>query len=211
MSHGTRQYGAMKIACLQFAPQVGDVDNNIGRADAVLRRANPDDLDSLDLLVLPELAFTGASRPCSCRASPRLITLCRGIDMSRAGYNFKSLQHISPFLEEADCGISSLWARTTALKHDCTVVVGYAEKVDVSAKWPASPEYYNSALLVNGDGDTVGNYRKAFLYYTDETWALEGGDGFFRGKISELGNVALGICTDLKYVPTDQFLLNPSR
>jgi protein N-terminal amidase len=46
----------MRIACLQFAPQVGDVDNNLNRADAVLSRANPEDLD---LLVLPELAFTG--------------------------------------------------------------------------------------------------------------------------------------------------------
>lgn len=49
----------MRIGCLQFAPQVADVDNNLNRADAVLSRANPDDLDSLDLLVVPELAFSG--------------------------------------------------------------------------------------------------------------------------------------------------------
>lgn len=49
----------MRIACLQFAPQVGDVGNNLNRADAVLNRADPDDLEGLDLLVLPELAFTG--------------------------------------------------------------------------------------------------------------------------------------------------------
>ncbi len=35
---------------------MGDVDNNLNRADAVLSRANPRDLD---LLVLPELAFSG--------------------------------------------------------------------------------------------------------------------------------------------------------
>lgn len=46
----------MRIGCLQFAPQVGDVDNNLNRADAVLNRADPQDLD---LLVLPELAFSG--------------------------------------------------------------------------------------------------------------------------------------------------------
>ncbi|GAB1314079.1 hypothetical protein MFIFM68171_04289 [Madurella fahalii] len=161
----------MKIACLQFSPQVGDIDNNLNRADAVLNKANADDLEGLDLLVLPELAFTG--------------------------YNFKSLQHISPFLEHAGSGITSLWARTTALKHDCTVVVGYPEKVDVSPKWPTSPEYYNSALVVNPDGDTIANYRKSFLYYTDETWALEGGEGFFEDTVPGLGNVVLGICTDL--------------
>jgi hypothetical protein len=42
----------------QFAPQVGDVDNNLNRADAVLSKANP---QKLDLLVLPELAFSGES------------------------------------------------------------------------------------------------------------------------------------------------------
>jgi predicted amidohydrolase len=46
----------MRIGCLQFSPVLGDVDNNLNRADAVLSRANPKDLD---LLVLPELAFSG--------------------------------------------------------------------------------------------------------------------------------------------------------
>ncbi|TVY49862.1 Protein N-terminal amidase [Lachnellula occidentalis] len=155
----------MRIACLQFAPQVGDVDNNLNRADAVLSRAN---IQNIDLLVLPELAFSG--------------------------YNFKSLQHISPFLEPTTAGITSLWARTTALKYDCVVTVGYPEKVDITPKWPASPEYYNSAITVNADGETIANYRKSFLYYTDETWALEGPDGFFDGEIDGLGNVAMGIC-----------------
>ena len=45
----------------QFAPQVGDVDNNLNRADAVLSKANP---QNLDILVLPELAFSGMSKLC---------------------------------------------------------------------------------------------------------------------------------------------------
>ncbi|CZR59231.1 related to amino-terminal amidase [Phialocephala subalpina] len=155
----------MRIACLQFAPQVGDVNNNLNRADSVLSRANP---KNLDLLVLPELAFSG--------------------------YNFRSLQHVSPFLEPTAAGITSLWARTTALKYNCHVIAGYPEKVDVSPKWPASPEYYNSAITVNPEGETIANYRKSFLYYTDETWALEGPDGFYDGVIEGLGNVAMGIC-----------------
>ncbi|KAF7947389.1 hypothetical protein EAE96_008477 [Botrytis aclada] len=158
----------MRIACLQFSPVLGDVDNNLTRADAVLAKANVQDLD---LLVLPELAFSG--------------------------YNFKSLQHISPYLEPTTSGISSLWARTTALKYECVVIVGYPEKVDISPKWPASPEYYNSAITVNKDGETISNYRKSFLYHTDSKWALEGPDGFFDGGIDGLGNVAIGICMDL--------------
>lgn len=49
----------MRIGCLQFSPQVGDVSNNLNRADAVLSRADPMELDSLDLLVLPEMSFSG--------------------------------------------------------------------------------------------------------------------------------------------------------
>jgi hypothetical protein len=41
---------------VKFAPRVGDVDNNLNRADAVLNKAKP---EGLDLLVLPEMAFTG--------------------------------------------------------------------------------------------------------------------------------------------------------
>ncbi|KAI0456798.1 carbon-nitrogen hydrolase [Xylaria acuta] len=159
----------MRVGCLQFAPQVGDIDNNLNRADAVLNKANPEDLD---LLVLPELAFTG--------------------------YNFKSLQQISPFLESQGSGISALWARTIALKLNCVVTVGYPEKVDVKSKWPTSPEYYNSVIVVNSDGETIANYRKTFLYYTDETWALEGPEGFYGGFIPELDTTAsMGICMDL--------------
>ncbi|KAL1884174.1 hypothetical protein VTK73DRAFT_6843 [Phialemonium thermophilum] len=161
----------MRIACLQFAPQVGDVNNNLNRADAVLSKANKEELEGLDLLVLPQLAFSG--------------------------YNFKSLAHISPFLEYAGSGISSLWARTIALKYNCVVSVGYPEKVDVRSHWPCSPEYYNSTIMVNGDGETIANYRQSFLYYIDETWALEGRDGFFQGYIPNLGRTAMGICMDI--------------
>ncbi|TVY55962.1 Protein N-terminal amidase [Lachnellula cervina] len=185
----------MRIACLQFAPQVGDVDNNLNRADSILSRANPKDLD---LLVLPELAFSGECvrnfPPLSVAA---LLRMNVGRDSRNARYNFRSLQHISPFLEPTAAGITSLWARTTALKHNCVVTAGYPEKVDVSPKWPAGPEYYNSAITVNAEGETIANYRKSFLYYTDETWALEGPESFYSGEIAGFGKVAMGICMDL--------------
>lgn len=113
---------------------------------------------------------------------------------SPQGYAFSSLQDISPFLEPSGSGISSLWARTTALKYNTNVLVGYPERVDVSPKWPTGPEYYNSSILVNGDGETVANYRKSFLYPLDETWALEGKHGFFGGHVPGLGRMAMGIC-----------------
>ncbi|KAI1266607.1 carbon-nitrogen hydrolase [Xylariaceae sp. FL1019] len=154
----------MRIGCLQFAPEVSDRNNNLNRADAILSKANP---ENLDLLVLPELAFTG--------------------------YNFKSLHHINPCLELKGSGISALWARSVALRFNCVVTVGYPEKIDVRLRWPTSPEYYNSVIVVNPDGETIGNYRKSFLYYTDQTWALEGPDGFYGGSLPGLGKTAMGI------------------
>lgn len=46
----------MRIGCVQFSPVLGEVDNNLSRADSVLSKVN---LEGIDLLVLPELAFTG--------------------------------------------------------------------------------------------------------------------------------------------------------
>jgi predicted amidohydrolase len=60
----------MRIACAQFSPQVGDIDNNLNRADAVLNKAKPEQLEDLHLLVLPELAFTGM-----CLTGPGVLPL----------------------------------------------------------------------------------------------------------------------------------------
>ena len=87
-----------------------------------------------------------------------------------------------------------MWARTTALKYGCNVLVGYPETADVSYKWPTAPEYFNAAVMVGPEGDNVAHYRKTHLYYTDETWALEGPDGFYGDHITGLGQVAMGIC-----------------
>ena len=54
----------MRIATLQFAPRLGKVESNIRRADELLnagmKRFNAGGgRRSLDLLVLPEMAFSG--------------------------------------------------------------------------------------------------------------------------------------------------------
>jgi protein N-terminal amidase len=47
----------MKVALLQFAPEVGRVQENIQRADDILQDTRiPVDLD---WLILPEMAFSG--------------------------------------------------------------------------------------------------------------------------------------------------------
>ena len=56
---------------------------------------------------------------------------------------------------------------------------------------------YNSTVAVSPTGDILANYRKSFLYYTDETWAAEGPTGFFCDTLGALGKVGLGICMDI--------------
>lgn len=163
----------MKIAILQLAPKLGCVEDNIASASNYIKSVQP---GSVDLLVLPELAFSG--------------------------YNFPSLAAIMPFLEATAAGPSTDWAIHTAVRLRCTVIVGYPEVTK-------DGERYNSTVMVGPDGLVIGDgYRKSFLYYTDETWALEG-SGFQRGLGEMVFNdaaspgkknsvqIAQGICMDL--------------
>ncbi|KAI9807284.1 MAG: Carbon-nitrogen hydrolase [Piccolia ochrophora] len=153
----------MRIACLQFNPVIYQVAQNMERADAILRDAAP---QNLDLLMLPELAFSG--------------------------YNHPDLPSITPFLEPTGSGSSTRWAIATARRLNCHVSVGYPEITTTT-----SPQRYNSVVLISPEGEIVTNYRKSFLYYTDETWATEGDAGFYAGNIEGLGDVSMGICMDL--------------
>ncbi|GKZ79345.1 carbon-nitrogen hydrolase [Aspergillus niger] len=152
----------MKVATLQFAPRLGDVDGNIKRANELLKNGKVVrgvgigvglDLLKPDVLILPELALTG--------------------------YNFPSLEAIRPFLEPVGQGPSAQWARETAKCFNCKVCVGYPEVYrgdDAQQADSSNPTEtcYNSLLVVDETGDIILNYRKSFLYYTDETWAAEG-------------------------------------
>lgn len=158
----------MKIACLQFAPEVGQFDRNMKRADDVIAISNLP--PNLDWLVLPELAFTG--------------------------YNFQSLTSIAPFLEPTAAGPSTSWAIRTAARFSCTVTVGYPE-ITRPSNPNEPPQHFNSTVTVSPTGQILANYRKTFLYYTDETWASEGPSKFFSGQLGTLGNVTLGICMDI--------------
>ncbi|KAF2719568.1 N-terminal asparagine amidohydrolase-like protein [Polychaeton citri CBS 116435] len=174
----------MRIATLQFAPSLGQVQDNIKRANDILDSSRP---THLDLLVLPELAF--------------------------AGYNFANSEAIAPYLEPntappaqprlASLGPSVRWAIDTAERLGCHVTVGYPETTTASE---GSRRNYNSSVTVNPAGRVVANYRKSFLYYTDETWADEGTasseqqrGAFLCTQLPNLCNapVGFGICMDM--------------
>jgi protein N-terminal amidase len=88
--------------------------------------------------------------------------------------------------------VSTRWAQQTARRYQCHVTVGYPE---TTAATPA--KRYNSTVTVSPEGKVVANYRKHFLYYTDETWASEGDVSFFSGVLGTLGQVSHGICMDI--------------
>ncbi|RDW74330.1 putative protein N-terminal asparagine amidohydrolase [Aspergillus mulundensis] len=151
----------MRIATLQIASRLGNVEGNIKRADELLSKgiSIPDGFGGegarvrvedakLDILVLSELALTG--------------------------YNFPSLEAIKPYLEPAGQGPSAAWARKTAKQLGCKVCVGYPEVEVTNNNGQREEKYYNSLLVLDEQGNTLLNYRKTFLYYTDETWASEG-------------------------------------
>lgn len=161
-----------------------------------MREERAGTLNNIDLLVLPELAFTG--------------------------YNHPSLSAIAPYLEPTADGPSTRWAIRTAGRLKCTVAVGYPEAAarvntggeadedgggnyntafDAKIKFDENTIAYNSLVFVSAEGEVVAHYRKSFLYYTDETWAKEG-SGFFAGilPIGTRGKqvkAAAGICMDI--------------
>lgn len=166
----------MKIATLQLDSKIRNVQENIAKADTILR-TNPPPSD-LDLLVLPELAFTG--------------------------YNYPSYDSIKPYLEPTTAGVTTQWAIATAKRLSCHIIAGYPEistEIDDTAPpstdTPIAHKRYNSTVTVSPTGEILANYRKSFLYYTDESWATEGPEGFYCGELGSLGKVGLGICMDI--------------
>ncbi|KAK4621616.1 hypothetical protein CLAFUW4_06921 [Fulvia fulva] len=165
----------MKVAVLQFNPHLGSVERNMKHAEHLLDQHRD---VQLDLLVLPELAFSG--------------------------YNFPSLEAIRPFLEPTANGPTTKWAVHMAQKRRCTVTVGYPEIANERrTDGSLITKNYNSTVTVAPTGDVLANYRKSFLYYTDETWAEEGfrstatGTPFFASQLGDLGLVGHGICMDI--------------
>lgn len=192
----------MRVAILQYSPLLPSsltsrnnvsIAANFSRAESLLmREERSGTLENIDLLVLPELAFTG--------------------------YNHPSLAAIAPYLEPTADGPSTRWAIRTAKRLKCTVAVGYPEAAtslspsgESGGNWNTAYDAkitadegtiaYNSLVFVDAEGQVVAHHRKRFLYYTDEAWAQEG-TSFYSGVLP-MGNsgkrvkAAAGICMDV--------------
>lgn len=118
-------------------------------------------------------------------------------ELAVTGYNFKTPGEIRPYLETQN-GPSFQLAKDLSSRYQCTTIIGYPEDHQGTT--------YNSALVVNQDGELVYNYRKTHLYSADEAWgcsenpkrdfeAIELPLG--KGPSREVIRTSIGICMDL--------------
>lgn len=139
----------LKVALVQIDYLLGHPQHNISKINHLLSTIKG---KFPDLVVLSELAITG--------------------------YNFPLSKAIRPFLESPSrYGASLNFAHELSLKHQCFTVVGYPEiahgKDEGTGSGGEGAEdvvIYNSCAVFDQGGELVYNYRKTFLYETDEKW-----------------------------------------
>ncbi|VEU21400.1 DEKNAAC102232 [Brettanomyces naardenensis] len=164
----------LRIAAVQLSPVIGQVEENARRAARILDKVfSSSRVKSPDLIILPELAITG--------------------------YNFQSRAHIIPYLETIGGGRSYQLGRELSTKYQCHTLLGYPERYPINES--GAFKIYNSAVLISPTGSVIYNYRKSFLYETDEQWGCEESpDGFQSFDLNINGRrlkSTIGICMDL--------------
>lgn len=101
--------------------------------------------DKIDVLMLPEMALTG--------------------------YTFADRDDIRDVCEEADgTGRQFKFLSKIATKLGCYVFAGFPEIQKINGV----EHFYNSAYLIDRNGELIITYRKKHLFLTDKTWAEEG-------------------------------------
>lgn len=165
----------LTIAAVQLNSVIGQIEANIKRASRIIQLGfSKNNGHSPDLIVLPELAITG--------------------------YNFRDKAQIEPYLEVKGEGKSYNFGRHLSEEYHCHTLIGYPEKF-ILPKPQSGYKIYNSAVLISPTGKIIHNYRKSFLYETDEQWGCEESpNGFEAFNLEIRGRVfktAIGICMDL--------------
>lgn len=173
----------LRIAVVQLNPQIGQIRSTVGRTSELLKRFQNKIINT-----------------------PKKPDIVIFPEFALTGYNFHSRDQILPYCCLPNQGPSYELACKVSSMFQCYTVIGYPEKANDGSK------LYNSAVVINPQGEVVFNYRKSFLYQTDEEWdCLENPQGFqnfplnFKDiAIDEEGNVrdvslktSIGICMDL--------------
>ena len=129
-------------------------------------------------------------------------------EFALTGYNFHSRDHILPYATAPDVGQSFKMAQEVSRLFNCYTVIGYPERFENGTK----PLLYNSAAVTGPTGELVFNYRKSFLYYTDDDWGCKENPKGFQtfplhlkqratdknGNLQDITlKTSIGICMDL--------------
>ena len=189
MKSATKILVDLTIAAVQLNPQIGKVNETISRAKLLLNTFKT----KLDTEV-----------------PKKKLDLIVFPEFALTGYNFISRDHILPYTYTAESSPSFKFAQNVSKMFDCYTVIGYPE-----CETESKETLYNSAVVVSPKGDLVFNYRKSFLYYTEDNWdCSENPKQFqnfplsFPGKGNNVNdtdgkpiditlNTSVGICMDL--------------
>ncbi|CAE6439074.1 unnamed protein product [Rhizoctonia solani] len=179
----------LRVGLVQFDPKVEHVEYNIRRVEERVASLEP---GTVDLLCLPEMAFTG--------------------------YVFPTAESILPFVEDPDKSPSRNACAEIAQRLKCYVVAGYPaptltpqeskEQAGEDASDPARGTKKsegvarNNAIVVDPNGQIIHEYTKTNMFESDLPWA-QPGSGFtsFTTPLEALGTVSLAICMDLNPHP----------
>jgi len=107
-------------------------------------------------------------------------------EMATTGYVWPNAKSLRAHAEPA-AGPTYQALAPMARKWGTWIVVGFVEQV--------GSDLYNSALVIDGEGELAGVYRKVLLYDLDKAWAVPGLERWVRE--TPLGRLACGICMDL--------------
>jgi predicted amidohydrolase len=159
----------MKLAAIQYRPPKGQPEAARAAIRGLLDEAGA---GGASLAVLPEMATTG--------------------------YIWSSPQEIGPLTEPPDGATCALLSEA-ARAHGMWIVCGFAEHALLAGRVGPSggrmATLYNSALVVNPEGERVACYRKVLLYDLDLSWATPG-----RRRLivpTTMGRMVPAICMDL--------------
>lgn len=181
-----------RIGLVQFDPKVEEVEYNIRKVKELTASLDP---GSVDLLCLPEMAFSG--------------------------YVFPTATSILPFVERPGASPSKDACAEIAQRLGCYVIAGYPaptisiqeskEQVEGDSKSvtdgdkgePAGEGVArNNAVVVDPSGKVIHEYTKTNMFESDLPWA-QPGSGFstFTTSLKALGTISVAICMDLNPHP----------
>ncbi len=108
-------------------------------------------------------------------------------EMAVTGYAFESVEAARTVAETPE-GPTFVALARVARDHRCWIVSGFPEDAD--------ERLYNSAHVIDPQGQLAFVYRKTMLYEADLPWATPGDSGW-RSFETTAGSFAVGICMDL--------------